>query len=32
MYIDLLDAASFLGGHPYDQYEWLRANGPVHPQ
>ena len=29
--IDLVSPASFLaGGHPWDQYAWLRANDPVH--
>ncbi|MDQ1397335.1 MAG: hypothetical protein QOG64_2594 [Acidimicrobiaceae bacterium] len=28
--IDLLDPASFAGGHPHDQYRWLRENDPVY--
>ena len=28
MQIDLLSPASFVGGHPHDQYDWLRANAP----
>ena len=34
MQIDLLSPASFVGGHPHDQYDWLRANAPVyrHPE
>jgi cytochrome P450 len=28
--IDLLDPAAFAGGQPHDQFEWLRANDPVH--
>ena len=28
--IDLISTASFAGGHPWDQYAWLRANDPVH--
>jgi len=28
--IDLYDAASFDGGQPHDQFDWLRANDPVH--
>jgi cytochrome P450 len=27
--IDLMSAASFANGHPFDQYEWLRRNHPV---
>ncbi len=30
MRINLLDPASFTGGHPHDQYDWLRENEPVH--
>ena len=30
MHIDLLSPASFVGGHPHDQYDWLRRNAPVH--
>lgn len=30
MNIDLLSTASFDGGHPFEQYRWLRANDPVH--
>ena len=29
MKIDLLSPSSFEGGHPLDQYDWLRANAPV---
>jgi cytochrome P450 len=28
--IDLTSNAAFQGGHPWDQYAWLRANDPVH--
>ncbi len=28
--IDLYDAASFDGGQPHEQFDWLRANDPVH--
>ena len=28
--IDLLNPASFAQGHPHAQYQWLRANDPVH--
>jgi cytochrome P450 len=28
--IDLLNVASFAGSQPHDQFEWLRANDPVH--
>jgi cytochrome P450 len=28
--IDLYDPASFDGGQPHDQFDWLRANDPVH--
>src|SRR3546814_20323468 len=28
--IDLYDAATFDGGQPHDQFDWLRANAPVH--
>jgi hypothetical protein len=27
--IDLLSSASFAGGHPVEQYRWLRDNAPV---
>ena len=30
MKIDLLTPASFAAGHPLAQYDWLRANDPVH--
>ena len=30
MNIDLLSPASFDGGHPLDQYDWLRENDPVY--
>lgn len=30
MNIDLLNPASFVGGHPHEQYAWLRANSPVY--
>ncbi len=30
MHIDLLDPATFAGGHPHEQYDWLRANAPVY--
>jgi cytochrome P450 len=30
MKINLLDPKSFDGGHPHDQYDWLRKNDPVH--
>ena len=30
MNIDLLDPKSFVGGHPHDQYDWLRENDPVY--
>ena len=30
MKIDLISAESFAGGHPWDQYAWLRANAPVY--
>lgn len=30
MKIDLISAESFLDGHPWDQYAWLRANAPVY--
>lgn len=30
MKIDLISAESFAGGHPWDQYSWLRANEPVY--
>jgi len=29
MQIDLLNTKSFAAGHPFAQYEWLRANKPV---
>lgn len=34
MEINLLDPKSFVGGHPHDQYDWLRKNEPVyfHPE
>ena len=28
--IDLYDPSSFDGGQPHDQFDWLRANDPVH--
>ena len=28
--IDLTANDAFNGGHPWDQYAWLRANDPVH--
>lgn len=28
--IDLYDAASFDGGQPHEQFDWLRTNDPVH--
>jgi len=30
MNVNLLDDRSFVGGHPHDQYDWLRANAPVY--
>ncbi len=30
MKIDLLDPASFVGGHPSKQYQWLRDNAPCY--
>lgn len=30
MNIDLLAPSSFDGGHPFEQYRWLRENDPVH--
>ena len=30
MHIDLLDPASFDGGHPHAQYAWLREHAPVY--
>jgi cytochrome P450 len=30
MHIDLLDPASFRGGHPHAQYAWLREHAPVY--
>ncbi|MGD8417004.1 MAG: cytochrome P450 [Pseudomonadales bacterium] len=30
MQINLVDPDSFQGGHPHDQYAWLRKNDPVH--
>lgn len=32
MKIDLFDPTSFAHGHPHAQYDWLRANSPVHFQ
>lgn len=32
MKIDLFDPNSFAQGHPHAQYDWLRANDPVHFQ
>ncbi|HLJ52731.1 MAG TPA: cytochrome P450 [Rhizomicrobium sp.] len=32
MKIDLWDPQSFAHGHPHAQYDWLRANDPVHFQ
>ena len=32
MKIDLFDPNSFAHGHPLAQYDWLRANSPVHFQ
>ncbi|HXC55398.1 MAG TPA: cytochrome P450 [Rhizomicrobium sp.] len=32
MKIDLWNPESFAAGHPHDQYDWLRANDPVHFQ
>ena len=32
MKIDLWDPQSFASGHPHAQYDWLRANDPVHFQ
>jgi cytochrome P450 len=32
MKIDLWDPESFAHGHPHPQYDWLRANDPVHFQ
>ncbi|MCE3549867.1 cytochrome P450 [Pseudonocardia sp. RS11V-5] len=28
--VDLLDPAAFTGGHPHEQYRWLREHDPVH--
>jgi cytochrome P450 len=28
--VDLLDPVSFEGGHPHEQYRWLREHAPVH--
>lgn len=28
--IDLLSSKSFAGGHPFEQYRWLRENAPVY--
>ena len=28
--IDLISAESFAGGHPWDQYAWLRDNAPIY--
>jgi len=30
MRINLLDPSSFTGGHPHDQYDWLREHEPVY--
>lgn len=30
MHINLLAPASFAGGHPHDQYDWLREHDPVY--
>lgn len=30
MQIDLLSPATFDGGHPHEQYDWLRKNAPVY--
>ena len=30
MKIDLLSPETFKGGHPHEQYDWLRENSPVH--
>ncbi len=30
MNINLLDSATFDGGHPVEQYAWLRENAPVY--
>ena len=30
MHIDLLNPTSFDGGHPHEQYNWLRAHAPVY--
>ena len=30
MHIDLLSPASFVGGHPHDQYDWLRDHAPIY--
>lgn len=30
MNIDLISTESFISGHPWDQYAWLRANAPVY--
>lgn len=30
MKISLLDPESFVGGHPHDQYDWLRENAPAY--
>ena len=30
MQIDLVNPASFAGGHPHAQYDWLRDNAPVY--
>lgn len=29
-HIDLVSTSTFVDGHPWDQYAWLRANDPVH--
>ncbi len=28
--IDLWSSSSFVGGHPREQYRWLRKHDPVH--
>lgn len=30
MHIDLLSATSYASGQPHEQFDWLRANDPVH--
>ncbi len=32
MKIDLFDPQSYAAGHPHAQYDWLRANDPIHFQ